>query len=244
MEVMTEGIRLAADETLIEALEEQAEKINTAPKGKIKVSAPSSRSSGSKPRTLKESVGVIVGAKVNPGGSPKPAKLGGRRPLSTKEPEASRPSSAQSSSFIAYSNADLEQRGWEMLEQVLNTSQDERLVDFRNRHGVGSDGAISWKTFVELKATGRSPQSTVEMSNSEYERAKERGRDFILALVSGLETEQTDEVRLIIDPANCVSTRPVNGIRMLGLLEAPAVVVQFEDAAAGNVDREKETRPR
>ena len=244
MEGMTEGIRLASDETLIEALEEQAEKINTAPKGRIKVSTPESRSSGSKPRTLKEFVGVIIGAKVNPGGSPKPVKPGGQRPLSTKEPEASRPSSTQSSSFIAYSNADLEQRGWEILEQVLNTSQDERLVDFRNRHGVGSDGAINWKTFVELKATGRSPQSTVEMSNSEYERAKERGRDFILALVSGLEAGQTDEVRLIIDPANCVSTRPVNGIRMFGLLEAPAVVVQFEEAAAGNVDREKETRLR
>ena len=123
-------------------------------------------------------------------------------------------------------------------------AQDERLVDFRKRHGVGADGAINWKTFVELKATGRGPQSSIEMSNSEYERAKERGKDFILALVSGLEAEQTDEVRLIIDPANCVSTRPVNGIRMLGLLEAPAVVVQFEDVAAGNVDREKETRPR
>ena len=65
------------------------------------------------------------------------------------------------------------------------------------------------------------------MSNSEYERATERGRDFILALVSGLEAGQTDEVRLIIDPANCVSTRPVNGICMVGLLEAPAVVVQL-----------------
>ena len=161
MEGMTEGIQLASDETLIEALEEQVEKINTAPKGRIKVSTPESRSSSSKPRTLKEFVGVIIGAKVNPGGSPKPVKPGGQRPLSTKEPEASRPSSTQSSSFIAYSNTDLEQRGWEILEQVLNTSQDERLVDFRNRHGVGSDGAINWKTFVELKATGRSPQSTV-----------------------------------------------------------------------------------
>ena len=244
MEFRTEGIRLASDETLNEALEEQAEKINTAPKVRIKVSAPASRSPGSKPRTLKESIGAIAGAKVNPGSPPKPARSGKQRPLSSTAPEASRPSSTQSSSFVAYTNADLEQRGWEILEQALNTSQDERLVDFRKRHGVGADGAINWKTFVELKATGRGPQSSIEMSNSEYERAKERGKDFILALVSGLEAEQTDEVRLIIDPANCVSTRPVNGIRMLGLLEAPAVVVQFEDVAAGNVDREKETRPR
>ena len=83
---------------------------------------------------------------------------------------------------------------------------------------------------MEMKATGRSPQSWVEMSNSEYERAKERGQDYILALVSGLEEGQADEVRLIFDPANRTSTRPVNGIRLVGLLDAPAVVVPFGPA--------------
>jgi len=230
-EVITEGIRLASDEELNEALEEQADKINTAPKVRIELDTPARRSPASKPRTLKESVGVIAGAKVSPGSSPKPAQPVGRRPLSTTAPEASLPSSPQSSRFVTYTNADLEQRGWELLKQVLNTSQDARLVDFRRRHGVGADGAINWKTFVELKATGRSPQSSIEMSNSEYARAKERGKDFILALVSGLEVGQLDEVRLIIDPANCVSTRPVNGIHLVGLLVAPAVVVQFEEVA-------------
>ena len=75
---------------------------------------------------------------------------------------------------------------------MLYTSQDEQLVDFRRRHGVGADGVINWKTFVEMKATGRGPQSSIEMSNAEYERAKERGIDFILALVSGLEAGQKD----------------------------------------------------
>lgn len=107
-------------------------------------------------------------------------------------------------------------------------------MDFRKRHGVGSDGVINWRTFVELKATGLGPQSTVEMSNSEYERATQRGKDYILALVSGLEVGQTDEVRLIIDPANCAATRPVNGIRLVGLLEAPAVVVRFKPPSAGD----------
>ena len=231
-EVMTDGIRLASDETLKEELEEQAEKINSSPKAGIKVSVPVSRSPGSKPRTLKETVGTIVGATVSPGSPPKPTNPSGRRPLSSTAPDASQPSSTQSSSFVAYTNADLEQRGWEILEQVLNDTQNEqRLVDFRKRHGVGADGAINWKTFVELKATGRSPQSSIKMSNSEYERAKERGKDFILALVSGLEEGQTDEVRLIFDPANSVSTRPVNGIYLVKLQEAPAVVVQFEDLA-------------
>ena len=227
MEVKSEAIRLASDETLKQALEEQAHKINAGPKAKIKVSTPRSRSPGRKPRTLKESVGTPAPAEIIPGGPPNPAKIRGPWPLSTTPPPPSPPSSPPSSSFVAYTNADLEQRGWEILEQVLNSSENDQLVDFRKRHGVGADGAINWKTFVEMKATGLGPQSSVEMSNSEYERANERGRDFILALVSGLEVGQTDEVRLIIDPANCASTRPVNGIRLVGLRDAPAIVVAF-----------------
>ncbi|TIM60380.1 MAG: DUF3883 domain-containing protein, partial [Mesorhizobium sp.] len=111
----------------------------------------------------------------------------------------------------AYTNVDLEQRGWEILVQALETSPDQRLVDFRARHGVGSDGAFDWKRFVEMKATGRGAQSQIELSNTEYDRAKRSGSDFILALVSGLETGQKDEVRLIFDPANCTTVKPTNG---------------------------------
>ena len=227
MEVKSDAIRLASDEARKQALEELAQKINAAPKGKINVSTPRSRTPGRKPRTLKESVGTPAPAQIFLGGPPKPAKVRRPRPLSTTPPPPSPPSSTPSSSFVAYTNADLEQHGWEILEQVLNTSENDQLVDFRKRHGVGADGAINWKTFVEMKATGLGPQSSVEMSNSEYERAKDRGTDFILALVSGLEVGQADEVRLIIDPANCASTRPVNGIRLVGLLDAPAIVVPF-----------------
>lgn len=230
LEVKSEAIRLASDEALelSQALEEQARKINAAPKRKIRVSAPRSQIPGKMLRTLKESVGTPRLAEVTTGVPPKPEKLRRRRPLSTTAPSPSRPDSTQSPSFTAYTTADLEQRGWEILEHVLNTSETDQLVDFRRRHGIGADGVFNWKKFVEMKATGLGPQSSVEMSNSEYERAKERGRDFILALVSGLESGQTDEVRLIFDPTNWVSTRPVNGIRLVGLLDAPAVVVPFE----------------
>jgi hypothetical protein len=35
----------------------------------------------------------------------------------------------------AYTDRDLEQRGWELLTQALETSAEEVLVDFRNRAG-------------------------------------------------------------------------------------------------------------
>jgi hypothetical protein len=229
-ENISEGIRLASDEALAVALEEQAGKINSSPKGKIKVTPPASRVSGIKPRTLKESVGSVAGAIVIPGSPPQPVETGARRSLIKTPPVPSRLGSTTSlPAPIAYTNADLEQRGWEILVYALNTSQDEQLVDFRKKHGVGADGAINWKTFVELKATGRAAQSSVEMSNAEYERAKERGINFILALVSGLETDEKCEVRLIMDPANRASVRPINGIRLVGLTEAPSIVINFDE---------------
>ena len=53
----------------------------------------------------------------------------------------------------------------------------------------------------------------------------------ILALVSGLEVGQKDEVRLFFDPANPLSVRPINGARLVGLLEAHCILVRFEGAS-------------
>jgi hypothetical protein len=111
---------------------------------------------------------------------------------------------------------------------VLETSEDQRLVDFRNRHGVGADGAINWKTFVELKATGGAPQSSIRLYNSEYDRACRAGKDFILALASGLENGYRDEVRLILDPANRLTIRPVNGVDLINLADASWILVPFD----------------
>jgi hypothetical protein len=226
-----DSIRLASDKEHREAMEQQAAKISGVPKAKIKVSAPASRKSVGPLRTLKESVGAIAEAVVVQGSPPEPVTTAGARSLASTPPAPCPPDQTEPSSApVTYTSADLEQRAWELLEPVLNTSQDEQLVDFRRRHEIGADGVINWKTFVEMKSTGRGPQSSIELRNSEYERAKERGMDFILALVSGLETGQKDEIRLIFDPVNRLSVRPVNGVRLVGLLEAPCILVRFEDA--------------
>lgn len=227
-----QAIRLASDGNRNTAMQEAADAINAAPKVKIKVTAPASRDSTLKPRTLKAAVGAVIGATVKEGtsGQKPPTTPGSGNGLKTKPPQPSKPDSNETTSApTAYTNLDLEQRGWEILVQALETSPDHRLVDFRTRQGVGSDGAFNWERFVEMKATGRGPQSQIELSNTEYERAKQRGSDFILALVSGLEMGQKDEVRLIFDPANCTTVKPTNGVRMGGLLDAPAVIVHFED---------------
>jgi hypothetical protein len=132
---------------------------------------------------------------------------------------------------VEFTTADLEQRGWEILRHALNRDDAPELVDFRKRHGVGADGAIDWKKFVELKASARSLPASIEMTNAEYERAKEQGRDYILALVYGLEEGERTEARLIIDPIGNLTVRPVAGIRLVGLAQATAVILNFADAS-------------
>ena len=94
---------------------------------------------------------------------------------------------------VEFTTADLEQRGWEILRHALNRDDAPELVDFRKRHGVGADGAIDWKKFVELKASARSLPASIEMTNAEYERAKEqmtRFADDVLPLLPA-DTEVT-----------------------------------------------------
>jgi hypothetical protein len=67
------------------------------------------------------------------------------------------------------------------------------------------------------------------MSPTEYERAKEAGMDYILAIVSGLETGHACQVRLIFDPAHRASHKPTSGVRFHSLNDATSIVVCFNE---------------
>jgi hypothetical protein len=108
--------------------------------------------------------------------------------------------SSSSPAPLEYSNADLELRGWEILFEALKTHNGPQLEDFRRRRGVGADGAIEWKKLVELKASGRGIPNSIDTTTGSMS-AKERGEDYILALVYGLEEGYQTEAWLIFDPA-------------------------------------------
>jgi hypothetical protein len=221
---------LASDEAVARELAEQAARIEVNPARKIEVTPPASRSQKSAPpRRLKEGHGGVLSVEVVKGLPPSPPQP--RKPLTNSPPPPSKsgPNDPGSKGPVEYDTRDLEQRGWEVLADILNNSGDQQIVDFRARHQVGADGAIDWKKFVELKATGRGPQSSVEFPASEFERAKQRGLDFVLALVSGLEEGLNTEVRLIFDPANRVSVTPLGTVRLSGLTDAPSVVIRIAD---------------
>ncbi|MBY5456422.1 hypothetical protein HFO89_08635 [Rhizobium leguminosarum] len=227
------GLKLASDEELRSTLDEEAKRINAAPKAKIKIKpSAANRLADVTPRTLKETAGVIAAATVQVGTAPK-QEPASKPKLTDERPEQSRPTPPETRSAPrAFDSTDLEQAGWEVLTKVLITAGGKELEDFRKRHGVGADGALDWKTFVEMKATGRGPAPSIEMSTTEYERAKKEGMSFMLALVSGLETGEKLEVRLIFDPAGRASCKPTNGMRFYALNEAPAIVVSFDEGAA------------
>lgn len=230
-----EVMQMASDEELAKALEDRAAATMLLTGVKIKVTPPASRAAAKlRPRRLKTLHGGISAVIVVEGSSPK-VGVQVTKPLATAPPAPVNPPArpAPSTGLMEYDSRDLEQRGWEILQQVLNASDAAELVDFRKRHAVGADGVIDWKTFVELKATGRGPQGSVEMSASEFERAKERGLDFMLALVSGLEEGERTEIRLILDPANRAAVRPIGAVRLVGLADVPAVVLQLSDVDAG-----------
>lgn len=231
-----ETMRFAADaeqvENLLAATLELADTLDVAG-GTIEVSVPASRASSVKPRRLKVFQGGVTGATVQVGTPPTSNGGGWSVPLTSSPPPPSGPGSGGTRDVapVEFTTADLEQRGWEILRHALNRSDAPELVDFRKRHGVGADGAIDWKKFVELKASARSLSASIEMTNAEYERAKEQGRDYILALVYGLEEGERTEARLIIDPIRNLAVRPVAGIRLVGLAQATAVILSFAEAS-------------
>lgn len=236
-----ERLNTASDEDHRKALEEHASTIDISAAGKIKVTKPASRSAKVvAPRRLKTDHSGAVTIEVQQGVAPTSGIASASRPLLTTPPIPSTDyRSPPVSEPVEYTTADLEQRGWEILRSILANAKDGPLSDFRRRHGVGSDGAIGWRTFVELKATARSPQSSVEFSASEFERAQNEGMNFMLALVSGLEEGFETQIRIILDPTRAASVKPLGTVRLSGLQTTHSLVVRWNGTA--DADGEKTT---
>jgi hypothetical protein len=116
-EVRSEAIRLASDEEHAEAMRETAERINTLPKKRIKVSQPSKREQETATRMLKRSVGPISSASITQGQQPTrqlALTTPSNAPLRNSQPAAKPREPAPRTAPAAYTNAELEQRGSRM----------------------------------------------------------------------------------------------------------------------------------
>lgn len=124
-----------------------------------------------------------------------------------------------------YEDVDVESLALAYVVHVLSHSDDERIEDIRMRRRGGADATIDWRTFVEIKSFYGPAPSTVDLPPHECERARNCGRDFILAVVSGLGDDQDLEIRLIVDPLRNATWEARRGISIKQINKASLAIV-------------------
>ncbi len=231
-----DDLRFVADEEeRRRQLEQEAEKISAGVKANGKVQVKGRPSNGPveppeplPPRRLKASLAGVDSVTVAHGQPPKISTKKPGEPL-RREPEYRPRQSDGPVANAAYNTTELEDLGWTVAQHILNDSERAPLVDFRNQQRVGADGAIDWKRFVELKAFGRMMSSSVQLTIAEYTRAVERGSEYLLVLVSGLEEGFQTRVKIIFDPVRNATVSKSELIRLTGLAGAPGIELAVGD---------------
>jgi hypothetical protein len=214
--------------------EAEAARISVSSKGKVQLPQRGSSATSSAapvplpPRKLKKALAGIGDVAVVLGKPPKPAGKQRKTPLNSA-PAGSWGSTSEPLANVAYSTQELEDFGWALVRHVLCEADGPELIDFRKRHHVGADGAFDWTRFVELKAHARSMPTSVQMTITEYARALEKGRDYILAITSGAEEGFETRVKLIFDPARAATVAQSESVRLSGLGQASGVDIAIQD---------------
>lgn len=236
-----DDLRFVADEEERRRhLEQEAAKITTGTKskGNVQVTGTAGGAKGEPPiplppRRLKPRLAGIDSVTVVPGEPPKPSSTKRSKPLSN-EPEYKPRQSNWPVANTAYNTGELENFGWAVARHALDHSDRTPLVDFRNRQRVGADGAIDWNRFVELKASGRMMPGSVQLTLAEFTRAVERGNEYLLVLVSGLEEGFETRVKIIFDPVRNATVSKSELVRLTGLAAAPGIELAVGDETSAD----------
>ncbi|WP_423921434.1 sacsin N-terminal ATP-binding-like domain-containing protein [Candidatus Poriferisodalis sp.] len=125
-----------------------------------------------------------------------------------------------------YSDVDREDVGFELLQMLLGTDQDD-IVDLRTQRGVGADAVDQLDKFYELKVSAGSEPDQVTLTDSEVQRALTTP-DFFLVVVSNIEgVDAQPTIRVVNDPLNNLRPTERGAITLSGLREATSLVYQF-----------------
>lgn len=143
------------------------------------------------------------------------------KPLRTEPPgpkagAGSNQKPAPATAYRLYDSRQLQDRGWAHVRMAFEEGLI-RIDDYQSTHGVGADGAIEWKRFLEMKSFAREAPGEVTLTEAEYKRAKERKERFLLVLVSGLEEGFATELRIYSDPLATLPWTPKGSISLAGL---------------------------
>ncbi|MFC7279229.1 sacsin N-terminal ATP-binding-like domain-containing protein [Paractinoplanes rhizophilus] len=178
---------------------------------------------------LKNEDGEIVGG--TPAALDEPA---GRMPTTPsgkpRDPDAShprRPSVDGGRGIRNYTDEERESAGLALVRRVLG-GDEEQIVDIRHQRNVGADAIDNLENFFELKVYAGPIPETVSLTSSEFQRAQQTEK-FFLVVVGNVERGGLDpEVRIITDPLHQLTMLPQGSVNLGGIRNAKALRYTFE----------------
>ena len=122
-----------------------------------------------------------------------------------------------------------ERRGFELLAATLKQMDDLQLKDFSALRGIGADSIDNLQRFFELKVFAGDAPDEVRFEASEFERAVRAGKDYFLAVISGLEEGKDTQIRIFADPVRTLTWRRSSRIKLGGIRSgsSPALLLSI-----------------
>ena len=145
-------------------------------------------------------------------------------------------SSARSFGLKSYDNNQLEDHALRCLHHVLTTADIGELRDLRRFRNVGADSTVELKKFFEIKAAAREIPRAVEMTASEFERAKREGKNFYMAVISGLEEGFETTVSIYNDPVRTLDWTPSGKVVFGGLTKKKCLALTIGDLGTNQAE--------
>ena len=168
------------------------------------------------------------------GGFKKP----GRRGLKPKDSEDSDKGKtsppAPAGALRAYTDQEREDLAVQHLENALRHSKDKEFVDVRRKRRIGADVRFDVKKYFEIKSSGRETPDRVSLTPTEVERARLEGKDFYLAVISGLEEGFDVEIRIFSDPLHSLDWSPRSNFEFSGVTRGEALVLTTKRVTSGS----------
>lgn len=126
-----------------------------------------------------------------------------------------------------WSEEERERRGFEILAAALRKINQQKLEDFRDMHHVGADSIDDLRRYFELKAHLGDAPDEVRFEASQFERAVREGKNYFLAVVSGLEEGKETQISIFPDPVRNLQWRRTSTIKLGGIRSGASKVLRI-----------------
>lgn len=124
-----------------------------------------------------------------------------------------------------YDAASLQRLGWAYVEAAIDDGTIP-LTNLQAQRGVGADGTLDWKTFIEMKSVGREAPGAVNLTASEFKKARQAKDDYLLVMVSGLEKGFQTRLQVYANPLASLPWTADGGVTLGGLGAGAALVFE------------------